>query len=213
MAKCQLIQQLAMKRNDLTLPEADLPKKVKHVRTRIARGKTGKKVEPSVPPQSTHGVHPNWQLEEADGDDAKADWIFSSREELNPDEPLLNDVPADHSFAGVTIEELQNMPPLPKIPAPYRPDALVDSPAKQTDFGFWEDFDTESTRDDTRAELERLQIETIVGLVDSLEVEVGGAHMKRKLLFLSNKQARLLPLDNIDKVMSGLDFYPRPKLV
>ena len=61
--------------------------------------------------------------------------------------------------------------------------------------------------------LERLQIETIVGLVESLEIEVGGARFKQKLLFLSNKQARLLPLDNIDKVMSGLDFYPRPKLV
>ena len=85
---------------------------------------------------SIQSVHPKG-LEEADSDEANAEWIFSSREELSPDQTLLNDVPANHSFAGVTIEELQNMAPLPKIPAPYRHDALVDSPAKQMDFGSW----------------------------------------------------------------------------
>ena len=87
-----------MKRTELTPPGPDLPKKVKNVRTRVVRNKTAKKVEPSAEYQST-GV-PNWQLE-AD-DEAKAEWIFSPREEPNPDQTLLDDVPADHSFSGTS---------------------------------------------------------------------------------------------------------------
>eukprot|EP00435_Cladocopium_sp_Y103_P034993 s183_g9.t1 len=147
-----------MKRSDVKPPGPDLPKKVKTARTRVVRNKIAKKVEPSAPSQSTQDVFPHWP-QGADGDEPKPEWTFSSREELNPDQPLL-DVPADHSFAGITIEELQNMPPLPKIPAPYRPDALVDPPVHQMDLQAWQDFEAESTRDaSTRAELERLQIE------------------------------------------------------
>ena len=115
--------------------------------------------------------------------------------------------------AQPSVEDLEGKAALWKVPQVYMPDRLVDPAnhdAKPIE-NAWPSV--KNAVDPTRVELERLQIETIVGLVDNFEAEVGGVHLTRKLLFLSNKQASMLPLDNIDKVMSGLNFYPRPKLV
>ena len=115
--------------------------------------------------------------------------------------------------AQPSVEDLEGKAPLWKIPQVYKPDRLQDPASHDAEPIENARPSVKEPVDPTRDELERLQIETIVGLVDNFEAEVGGVHLSRKLLFLSNKQASMLPLDNIDKVMSGLNFYPRPKLV
>ncbi|CAK9007983.1 Hypothetical protein (Fragment) [Durusdinium trenchii] len=149
------------------------------------------------------------------------DWAPGQRKELKPEdggfqrELLLDGVSAEHSFNGVTIGAVKNQDPLPPIPIPYRFDRLADrerAPPNQQEKQYVLQ-NAVGTKDPARKELEELQIKTVVGLVDTVKVEVGGAEVKRKLLFLSNRQARMLPLDSVDRVMSGLDFFPRPKLV
>ena len=65
--------------------------------------------------------------------------------------------------------------------------------------------------DDTQSQLEKLQIQTVFGLVEPVWVTSGGDAAK-KLLFLTNKQATDFDFENMGKLMSAMDI-PEPKLV
>ena len=94
---------------------------------------------------------PTKEQQDANTYSAKAEFIFSAKkEEMRPDQLLLDGPSTDDSFAGITIEQLQSMPPPPRISAAYRPDMLVDCSSSQTpDLRLSEEFDLESTRDGT----------------------------------------------------------------
>jgi hypothetical protein len=64
-----------------------------------------------------------------------------------------------------------------------------------------------------RDELEKLQIKTIFSLVEPLEVEFDYKPWKKKLLFISNKQAREIDLTNIWQVLEAMEVTPVPQLV
>lgn len=63
--------------------------------------------------------------------------------------------------------------------------------------------------EETRRQLEELQVATIFSLVE--EVRVGD--LSAKLLFLTNKQAKALDITPLDKFMLAMDIRPRPKFV
>ena len=64
-----------------------------------------------------------------------------------------------------------------------------------------------------REELEKLQIKTIFSLVEDLEVDFDYKPRKKKLLFITNKQAREIDLTNIWLVLEAMDVKPEPQLV
>ena len=59
----------------------------------------------------------------------------------------------------------------------------------------------------------RSQIKTIYTLVEDVTVEHGGAGLHKKLLFLTNKQARAMNVSDMDRIFNALEIAPRPKLV
>jgi hypothetical protein len=67
--------------------------------------------------------------------------------------------------------------------------------------------------DETRKQLEDLQIRTIFSLVEDIELDLGGQTAQKKLLFLTNKQARKFDFSNITKVLQAMDVSPMPQLV
>jgi hypothetical protein len=67
--------------------------------------------------------------------------------------------------------------------------------------------------DETRKQLEDLQIRTIFSLVEDIELDIGGQTAQKKLLFLTNKQARKFDFSNISKVLQAMDVSPMPQLV
>jgi hypothetical protein len=77
----------------------------------------------------------------------------------------------------------------------------------------WETETNVSEMDETRKELEDLQIRTIFSLVEDLEIEVGSKTMQKKLLFITNKQARKFDFTNISQVLTAMDITPAPQLV
>lgn len=72
---------------------------------------------------------------------------------------------------------------------------------------------TGSLMDETKKQLEDLQLRTIYTLVENCEVEANGVGYMRKLLFLTNKQARKFDFGNIDKFLNAFDVSPQPKLI
>jgi hypothetical protein len=70
-----------------------------------------------------------------------------------------------------------------------------------------------SEMDDTKKQLEELQIRTIFSLVEPLEIEFDSKTMKKKLLFITNKQARKFDFTNMTHFLQALDITPRPQLV
>jgi hypothetical protein len=67
--------------------------------------------------------------------------------------------------------------------------------------------------DDTKKQLEELQIRTIFSLVEPLEIEIDSKTMQKKLLFITNKQARKFDFTNMSYLLQAMDITPRPQLV
>jgi hypothetical protein len=67
--------------------------------------------------------------------------------------------------------------------------------------------------DDTKKQLEELQIRTIFSLVEPLEIEINAKPMHKKLLFITNKQARKFDFSNMSYFLQAMDITPRPQLV
>lgn len=65
---------------------------------------------------------------------------------------------------------------------------------------------------ETRKQLEELQIKTISGLVEPLQVEMDGQSVENKLLYLSNRQAKQFDMSSLSKVLAAMDV-PTPKLI
>jgi hypothetical protein len=65
---------------------------------------------------------------------------------------------------------------------------------------------------DYAAQLEDLKIKTMYNLVEDITIDVQGESMEKKLLFLSNKQARKFNFENMGKLMEAMDIG-QPKLV
>ena len=219
---CEAMQSRRQAAKDAVLPSAT---------PRVKKGRINPKAKPATVQSSLKaspksGGSCDGKPEEEDKDPKDAGHI-APKKRLQPHDLLFSEEEAtaesSNSFAGLTIGDLMNQEPVWKIPDIYRHDQIVDTipgtdssdsgDEAESDGKINRDLDKMSVKDDSQKELEALQIATIVGLVDNFEVEIGGRKLTRKLLFLSNKQARMLPLNNLDKVMSGLDFYPRPKLV
>ena len=71
----------------------------------------------------------------------------------------------------------------------------------------------ETEIDDTKKQLEELQMRTVWSLVEDIELESDGMVVNKKLLFVTNKQARMFDLSNIGRFMQAFEISPRPKLV
>jgi hypothetical protein len=67
--------------------------------------------------------------------------------------------------------------------------------------------------DDTKKQLEELQIRTIFSLVEPLEIEIDSKTMHKKLLFITSKQARKFDFTNMSYFLQAMDITPRPQLV
>ena len=65
---------------------------------------------------------------------------------------------------------------------------------------------------DAQQQLEELQIRTIYSLVEAPVVEISGETRAKKLLFLSNKQARQFDFAHIDRLLHAMEI-PEPKLI
>jgi hypothetical protein len=70
-----------------------------------------------------------------------------------------------------------------------------------------------SEMDETRRQLEDLQIRTIFSLVEDIVIDVGGQNARKQLLFITNKQARQFDFANVTKVLQAMDVTPAPQLV
>ncbi|GMI23167.1 hypothetical protein TeGR_g1567 [Tetraparma gracilis] len=73
--------------------------------------------------------------------------------------------------------------------------------------------DKESILLEAQKELEDLQVQTIFTLVEKMQVDVKGTPKEKHLLFLTNKQARVIDLSDIYKVLNALEVKKKPKLV
>jgi hypothetical protein len=72
----------------------------------------------------------------------------------------------------------------------------------------FEDLQAEDVQ--IKRQLEDLQIKTIFSLVEHLDIEVGGLASEKKLLFLTNNQARKFDFTNIERVLQAMDISPMP---
>jgi hypothetical protein len=72
---------------------------------------------------------------------------------------------------------------------------------------------TDTNMEEMKQELEELQIRTIWGLVESLDIDVGGVPGHKKFLYITNGQARRFNFTNINNFLDALDISPRPQLV
>ena len=65
---------------------------------------------------------------------------------------------------------------------------------------------------ETRLQLEELQIKTISGLVEPVEIDVNGKITQKRLLYLSELQASKFDMSSLQKVLIAMDV-PTPKFV
>lgn len=62
------------------------------------------------------------------------------------------------------------------------------------------------------SELEELQVHSVYSLVEDVEVEVSGETVSRKLLYMTNRQARAFDVNNMQRVLDAMEINP-PRLV
>ena len=67
--------------------------------------------------------------------------------------------------------------------------------------------------DDAKNKLQDLQAKAIFSLVEDISISTKTGNTDSKLLFLTNRQARQIDLDDLDKFMQAMDIHPKPKLV
>jgi hypothetical protein len=69
-----------------------------------------------------------------------------------------------------------------------------------------------TAQNDTERQLEDLQVRTVFSLVDAIPVNMRGTLNTKRLLYLTNSQARQFPFENMEKVLQAMEVA-QPKLV
>ena len=122
-------------------------------------------------------------------------------------EEAKNPIPVDQGLIDLGFEKFSDVP-APQLTVLDEISDLSDSFCNQRLYDTGGDIPSTSDFDDTRRQLEELQIRTVFSLVDHVQVESSNKH----ILFLSNKQARKFDFDDMSKILSAL-LIPEPKLV